>query len=83
METELYSKVKNLGALQLPVTQMIQRSLQKRYQILEQVAKDIGYTEFTFIQKKKRIEEVKVDDVMIGEDLSVDIFGMRLKDEDF
>ena len=83
METELYSKVKNLGALQLPVTQMIQRSLQKRYQILEQVAKDIGYTEFTFIQKKKRIEEVKVDDVIIGEDLSVDIFGMRLKDEDF
>ena len=83
METQLYSKVKNLGALQLPVTQMIQRSLQKRYQILEQVAKDIGYTEFTFIQKKKRIEEVKVDDVMIGEDLSVDIFGMRLKDEDF
>ena len=83
METQLYSKVKNLGALQLPVTQMIQRSLQKRYQILEQVAKDIGYTEFTFIQKKKRIEEVKVDDVMLGEDLSVDIFGMRLKDEDF
>lgn len=59
IESEMYKQVRHLGALQYPVTQMVQVSLQKRFITLRQLSKDIGYTEFPQYKKSNVLLEAE------------------------